>query len=170
MLAYDARFEVRPRKGLLDLRGETSMMQVCSEILQCQFPTQANSRIVLPDENILICLSNDHWIFETSDGRQGKFLKRLEQASSALFHSFIDVSDMYARILLWGTEAREVLAQCVEIDIHPSSFSPGSTARCAFADTTAQLTCIDSRPAFELLVFSSFERYACDWLAMAIGT
>ena len=169
MPGYDASFEVLPKKGLLDLRGDVETMALCSQIIQCEFTSQANSRVPVADNGALICLSNDHWIFETMDGKQGEILTQLEAAAANHFHSFVDVSDMYAHIALSGSESREVLVQCVEIDIHPHVFGPGSTSRCAFVDTTTQLTCIDSNPSFELSVFSSYERYVCDWLSMAIG-
>lgn len=169
MPGYDAKLESRPRKGLLDLRGDVETARLCGEVLRCKFPLKANSRIALTDTSALICLSNDHWIFETADGQQRMVLEQIEIAAAAHFHSFVDVSDMYAHIALSGPEAREVLAQAVAIDIHPIVFGPGSTARCAFADTTAQLTCIDSNPTFEISVFSSNERYAKDWLTMALG-
>ncbi len=169
MVGYDAKFEVLPRRGLLDLRGDSITMHVCGEVLGSSFSSTANSRVVLSESRVLICLSDDHWIFETLDGRQAYVLGQLEELTSGHPHSFVDVSDMYTYIALFGSESREVLAQCVGIDIHPSVFCENSTARCAFADTIIQLTCVDNRPIFELSVFSSYERYVCDYLTRAIG-
>lgn len=169
MRGYDARLEILPHRGILDLRGDAETRRLCGVTLGCDFPRAANSRIVLHDDSVLICISPDHWIFETTDGNQDKVLQQIEQAASRQFHSFVDVSDMYSHISLSGPEAREVLSQGIAIDIHPLVFGPGSTARCAFADTTAQLTCTDSSPTFEISVFSSYERYAVDWLSWAAG-
>ncbi len=169
MAGYDAKFEVLTRRGLLDLRGDSTTMHLCGEALGCGFPSTANSRAVLSESSVLICLSDDHWIFETLDGRQAQVLEQLEEITSGKPHSFVDVSDMYTHIALFGSECREVLAQCVGIDIHPSVFCENSTARCAFADTITQLTCVDDRPTFELSVFSSYERYVCDYLTRAMG-
>ena len=170
MSGYNAKLDAIPRKGMLDLRGDAEAVRLCGETLGCRFPEEANAKIAVSDHSALICLSDDHWIFETADGLQVEILQQLELAAADQFHSFCDVSDMYAHLVLSGPEAIEVLAQCVAIDIHPSVFGPGSTARCAFADTVAQVSCLDSSPAYEISVLSSYERYSIDWLSMAIGS
>lgn len=170
MSGYNAKLDAIPRKGMLDLRGDAEAVRLCGETLGCRFPEEANAKIAVSDHSALICLSDDHWIFETADGLQVEILQQLELAAADQFHSFCDVSDMYAHLVLSGPEAIEVLAQCVAIDIHPRVFGPGSTARCAFADTVAQVSCLDSSPAYEISVLSSYERYSIDWLSMAIGS
>jgi len=74
---------------------------------------------------------------------------------------------MYSRIQLSGTEAREVLAQGVSIDIRPRAFPPGSSARTGLAKTTALLVCVDEPPTFIVTVLSSYRRYVLDRLGMA---
>jgi sarcosine oxidase subunit gamma len=138
-------------------------------LLDADFLKRRTPKSPCLDHSALICLSNDHWIFVTVDGLQVQILQQLEGAAANQFHSFCDVSDMYAHLVLSGPEAIDVLTQCVAIDIHPCVFGPGSTARCAFADTVAQVSCLDSSPTFEISVLSSYERYATDWLSMAIG-
>jgi sarcosine oxidase subunit gamma len=169
MTGYNARLDAISHKGMLDLRGDAEAARLCGEALACRFPAKPNTKIALPDHGALICLSDDHWILETVDGLQLQVLEQLELAAEAQFHSFCDVSDMYSHFRLSGLEAMDVLAQCVAIDIHPSVFGPGSTARCAFADAVAQVSCLDNSPAFEISVFSSYERYVTDFLSMAMG-
>lgn len=169
MAGYDATFETLPPSGMLDLRGEATVRQVCETTLGLRLPESANSLVVGPDNRIAYCISPDHWILQIDDGQQGDVLDSLEQAATSLSHSFVDVSDMYARIRLSGREARQVLAQGISIDIHPRVFPPGTTARTSFAKTIAQLHCVDDSPTFIITVYTSYRQYAIDWLRAAIG-
>jgi len=87
-------------------------------------------------------------------------------ADDRLVHC-IDVSDLYERVQLSGSEAREVLVQGISLDLHPRAFPVGSSARTGFAKTTVQLVCLDNSPTFVLTVFSSYLQYVLDWLNIA---
>ncbi len=132
-------------------------------------PAAANTLVTGTDDRLAQCISPGHWILQVADGAQASVLRDLELAAADLSHSFVDVSDMYSRIQLSGTEAREVLAQGVSIDIHPRVFPPGSFARTGLAKTTALLVCVDESPTFVIAVYSSYRRYVLDWLNIASG-
>ena len=169
MSGYDANIECLPFIGFLDLRGGEAIRLACSECLSVTLPASANTLISVDDERVAYCISSDHWILQVADGSQQAALQSLEIAAGDVSHSFVDVSDLYARIRLSGTEARAVLAQGVSIDIPPRVFGVGATARTGFAKTTAQLHCVDETPTFIITVFSSYQQYALDWLQQAAG-
>lgn len=169
MAGYDATFEILPPAGMLDLRGDAAVRRVCEATLGFGLPESANSLVHGPDNQIVYCISPDHWILQIDDGQQDDILESLERAATNSSHSFVDVSDMYVRIRLSGREARQVLAQGISIDIHPRVFPPGATARTGFAKTTAQLHCVDDSPAFIITVYRSYREYAMDWLLVATG-
>ncbi len=169
MAGYDATVKILPHSGFLDLRGNAVVRQICSDVLGLSLPAAANQLKTATDGRIVYCISNDHWILQIVDGRQNDVLRTLEQAAVGLSHSFVDVSDMYIQIRLSGPESQEVLSQAVSIDIHPRVFPPGATARAGFAETTAQLHCVDDAPTFIVTVYSSYRQYAIDLLNTAIG-
>ena len=169
MAGYDASFDILPACGLLDLRGRNPVRQRCSDALELELPDKANRLVCGSQDRIGYCISDGHWILRIDEGQQSDVLQTLEKAAAGLSHSFVDVSDMYCRIRLTGSEAREVLAQGVGIDIHPRVFPAGSTARTALARITAQLHCVDDRPTYIVNVYSSYQRYISDWLCVAIG-
>lgn len=169
MVGYDVAIRTLSACGFLDLRGGEAVRHTCSEYLGIPLPTAANTLVTGADDRLAHCISPGHWILQVTDGVQENVLRDLEIAAIDLSHSFVDVSDMYSRIQLSGTEAREVLAQGVSIDIHPRVFPPGSTARTGLAKTTALLVCVDESPTFIVTVFSSYRRYVLDWLGMASG-
>ena len=167
MTGYDVSIETLPNSGFLDLRGGNDARQACSETLEIELPSSANKLVVAANAHIAYCISSDHWLLQVADGDQLDVLQSLERSSADFSHSFVDVSDLYARIRLSGREARDVLAQGVSIDIHPRVFPPGSTARTRMAKTTTQIHYVNESPVYDILVFSSFRQYTLDWLAMA---
>ncbi|MEX2495630.1 MAG: sarcosine oxidase subunit gamma family protein [Woeseia sp.] len=169
MQGYEVSIEIPPRRGLLDLRGNAAIRLICNEQLGGDLPLAANRLACLPGNKLAYCISPDHWLLQVEEGDEGPVLRSLEQAAGQTFHAFTDVSDLYAQIRLSGPDVREVLVQGVSIDIHPRVFPAGSTARCEFAKTTAQLTCLETASVFEIAVYSSYQRYAIDWLTQAQG-
>ena len=167
MVGYDVSIETLSTCGFLDLRGGEAVRDACSEYLGIPLPTAANTLVTGADDRLAHCISPGHWILQVADGAQENVLRDLELAAIDLSHSFVDVSDMYSRIQLSGTEAREVLAQGVSIDIRPRAFPPGSSARTGLAKTTALLVCVDEPPTFIVTVLSSYRRYVLDRLGMA---
>ena len=169
MVGYNVSIETLPICGFLDLRGGEAIRAACSQCLGANLPTVANTLIRVTDDRFAFCISPDHWIVQIADGSEQEVLRDLETAAADISHSFVDVSDVYSRIQVSGTEAREVLAQGVSIDIHPRVFPPGSTARTGLAKTTAQIHCVDESPTFIVTVFSSYQRHIYDWLQVAGG-
>ncbi len=167
MAGYDVSIEALPNCGFLDLRGGDDARQACSEYLDIVLPTSANKLVTTANGRIAFCISPGHCLLQVTDGDQMDVLQSLERSSTGLSHSFVDVSDLYARIQLSGSESRDVLAQGVGIDIHPRVFPPGSTARTGMAKTTTQIHYVDESPTYIILVFSSFRQHTLDWLAMA---
>lgn len=170
MAGYDAKVEILPYSGFLDLRGNAAVRQVCGDQLGLSLPAAANQLETAADGRIVYCISDNHWILQVNDGQQDDVLQMLEQAAAELSHAFVDVSDMYVRIRLSGAESREVLSQGVSVDIHPREFPLGATVRTGLAKTTAQLHYVDDEPTFIITVYSSYQQYAMDWLQTAIGT
>ncbi len=169
MSGYDVSVETLPVCGMLDLRGDEAVKVACEDTIGLQFPSTANTLVAGAGQQRVCCISPDHWILQLDDDRTLGVLESLERSAAGLFHSFVDVSDMHVRIQLTGAESREVLAQGVGIDLHPSVFPPGSYARTGFARTTAQLLCIDEKPTYIITVFRSYQQYAIDWLEVARG-
>lgn len=167
MAGYEVSIESLPRCGFLDLRGGEAVREACSAYLNITLPTVANTLVSSADDRLAHCISSDHWILQLTDGLETKVLHDLELAAVNLSHSFVDVSDLYERVQLSGSEAREVLVQGISLDLHPRAFPTGSSARTGFAKTTVQLVCLDDSPSYVLTVFSSYLQYVLDWLNMA---
>ncbi len=167
MAGYDVSIETLSTCGFLDIRGGADVRQACSEALGIVLPTAANTLVSDGNDCSAYCVSSNHWLLQVADECQQDVLHSLEQSNEQFSHSFVDVSDMYVRIQLSGSESREVLAQGVSIDIHPRVFPPGSIARTGLAKTTAQLHYVNELQGFIIIVYRSYSRYVLDWLTLA---
>ncbi len=170
MSGYDVRISPLAAADFIDLKGGEEFQQLAATALAVEFPNAANSMTGGDDGLVVYCISPGHWLLQLNRGACHEAVERIEIAARDVSHSCVDVSDLYARIEVTGKEARDVLAQGISLDLHDRVFPPGSTARTALTKTTVQLTCTDQRPGYELLVFSSFERYVLDWLNVAAAT
>ena len=167
MAGYEVTIESLPRCGFLDLRGGEAVREKCCAYLDITLPTVANTLVSTADDRLVHCISSDHWLLQLPGGLETEVLEGLELAVADISHSFVDVSDLYERVQLSGSEAREVLVQGISLDLHPRAFPVGSSARTGFAKTTVQLVCLDNSPTFVLTVFSSYLQYVLDWLNIA---
>lgn len=68
---------------------------------------------------------------------------------------------------LYGQHARDVLVKGCRVDLHPREFKPGRSAVTPLGQIGCVLIQVDDRPAFDLIVPSTFARAAVDWLETA---
>ncbi len=170
MNGYDVTISPLTPSDFIDLKGGDDLPELAAPLLAMEFPNVANSVARRGDELAVYCVSPGHWLLQLNRGAGHETMAKIEAAAREISHSCVDVSDLYVRIEVSGIESRDVLAQGISLDLHERAFPPGSTARTALAKTTVQLTCTEQLPRYELLVFSSFERYVLDWLNVAAAT
>lgn len=68
---------------------------------------------------------------------------------------------------LYGQHTRDVLVKGCRVDLHPREFKPGRSAVTPLGQIGCVLIQVDDRPAFDLIVPSTFARAAVDWLETA---
>jgi sarcosine oxidase subunit gamma len=78
----------------------------------------------------------------------------------------IGQTDGWARLVLTGDGAAGVLARLTPLDLRPSSFPRGRTARSLLGHMTAQITPVEG--GFELLVMRSMAATAAEEVAQAM--
>lgn len=78
-----------------------------------------------------------------------------------------DQSDSRVLLRLSGSFARDALAKGIPVDLHPSVFTPGTTAITAAAYIGCQIWQIDGTPTYEIAIPTSFAASFRHWLEMA---
>ena len=167
-MPYDVTFEKSTPCGMLMLKGDRIAQDRFSEVLGMDIPRVPNTATV-HDTYSVLWLGPEEWLLIVPESDEVFIASELSHDGADDWAVAIIVSDHYSIITIQGSETAEVLAQACGIDTHPQKFSIGQCCRCAFARTTAIVSPLDSRGAYELILESSFVRYAEHWLSRAIG-
>jgi len=113
-------------------------------------------------EELAIGTGPGTWLI-VSEGAGCRFAENLQDSLRGLA-SVSDQSSGYAVFRLSGSGARTILQRGAAIDLHPSSFGPGSAAVTVIAHIGLLIWQVNEQPAFDVAVFRSFSRSFRDWL------
>jgi sarcosine oxidase subunit gamma len=189
----DRGFRVPPLAGLADRMRQCSIPDAC-ELREVAFLAQVNVRLTpgtaearavesalgarLPAEpntaatgggRDVLWLGPDEWLVVAPEGTGAETEAAVRQALGGRFGTAVDVSANRAVLELAGPAAREVLATCCGLDLHPRVFGPGQCAQTLLAKAQVVLQQVDDRPAYRLFVRPSFGAYVVAWLGEGIA-
>jgi sarcosine oxidase subunit gamma len=110
----------------------------------------------------VLWLGPDEWLVVAADGEERALTAILAEAIGAE-GSVVDASANRTGLELSGVQAREVLATCCALDLHPRGFGPG---QCAQTLLQKAGILIEQRTddTYLLLVRPSFAAYVAEWL------
>jgi sarcosine oxidase subunit gamma len=109
-------------------------------------------------------LGPTEWLWVGPSGERRFTLEALEKAIVDDDGAVVDVSSSRVIVELAGPSAREVLASCCALDLHPRVFVPGRCAQTLLAKAPVLLTQVDAAPAYRLFLRPSFAAYVVSWL------
>ncbi len=158
----DTVLETVPFLAQVDLRVDPAgaAAQRVAEALGLPLP-EAN-RVSAAGGRRAIWLSPDEWLVVAADGEERSLVALLEDAVAGE-GSVVDLSANRTGLRLAGPTAREVLATCCSLDLHPRVFGPG---QCAQTLIQKAGVLIEQRADddYLLLVRPSFAAYVAEWL------
>jgi sarcosine oxidase subunit gamma len=160
-----------PYLGKLILRTERKPAQAkFKKALGATLPDPGRS--TASEQVDILWLAPDEWLIITGIDEAVSVRTKLGRALGGLHHQLADVSDYYTVISLTGHHARDVLAACTTLDLHPSKFAAGDVAGSNFAHAVGILHLSQeepeaSGPTFHLAVRWSFADYL--WCTIAAG-
>jgi len=76
----------------------------------------------------------------------------------------VDLSSARVILELSGPAARDVLASCCALDLHPRAFGPGRCAQTLVAKAPVLLAFVEERPTYRFYVRPSLASYVVGWL------
>jgi heterotetrameric sarcosine oxidase gamma subunit len=97
------------------------------------------------------------------DAAPGDFLARVNAAVGDLA-SVVDQSYGRSMVRISGPAARDVLATCCRLDLHPRAFGPRSAAATQLAHVPGVIRRLDDASGFDLIVGSSYARWLMEEL------
>ncbi len=108
----------------------------------------------------LVRLTRDqYWWIAAEDTDLGRFAAQLPGTAGAITR----LSAGRMRLLLTGSDAREVLAKGIAIDLHPSQFAVGQSAQTGLHHTGVFLERVGA-DAYELFIQRTFAASIIEWL------
>src|ERR1700728_1463729 len=115
----------------------------------------------------VICVGPTDWLVIVADLNAIEWLQQLKAAFEDSPFRATDVSQALARIEIEGPEVRDLLAKGCGLDLHPSRFAPGRSARTRLAGMPVVICCRGGSK-FECIVTLSYAEFLLSWLADAM--
>jgi len=107
-------------------------------------------RTATGDGMTVLSTGHQQWFVEAAESAAGG-LEALLRETFEDAAAVTDQSDGWAHLRLEGPATRAVLEKLCPLDLHPSAFSPGTTARTTMEHLSAIVTLRDDRGSFSIL-------------------
>jgi sarcosine oxidase subunit gamma len=140
--------------------GAAVVPPAVEQVLGAGWP--ASTGTVAHGRGDVICVGPTDWLVIAPDPGAASWLRQLDGAFDESPFRSTDVSQALVRIEIGGTEVRELLAKGCALDLHPSKFAPGQTARTRFAGMPVIVHCT-AASKFECIVTRSYADYLLAW-------
>jgi sarcosine oxidase, subunit gamma len=113
-------------------------------------------------------LGPEEWLVVGPPSSRETNLEALERAIGPDDGAAVDLSASRVLLELTGSSARDVLASCCALDLHPRVFGVGRCAQTLLAKAAVLLSQVDEAPTYRLFVRPSFVSYVVSWIVDAI--
>ena len=158
----DTVLETVPFLAQVDLRVSPGTAAAARVAEALGLPLPEANRVSESGGRRALWLAPDEWLVVAADGEERSLVALLEDAVAGE-GSVVDLSANRTGLRLAGPAARDVLATCCSLDLHPRVFGPG---QCAQTLIQKAGVLIEQRGEDEylLLVRPSFAAYVAEWL------
>ena len=151
------------RRAQIDVRARGAAVARAAACLKIAALPEAN-RVVATPEAECLWLGPEEWLVLGSPTSRAAILAVLEQAIGSDDGGAVDQSSSRVIVELKGPSARDVLATCCALDLHPRVFGPGQCAQTLIAKAPVLLSQVDAAPTYRLLIRPSLAAYVVSWL------
>jgi sarcosine oxidase subunit gamma len=140
------------------------LVEALTDALGLALPLTPNTVALGRDGRRALWLGPDEWLVVAPDGPAAALEQSLRSVLGETFGSIVDVSASRTVLEIRGSEARDLLAHGIPIDLDPRRFTPSTCAQTLLAKSPVIIERRDDGEAFYLFVRSSFAGYVGDWL------
>ncbi len=150
-----------PLRGMLTLRADLASEAAAAAVEAATgLGIPAARRFEAAADRGVYWMSPDELLLTTPYETVGEAYAKASAALKGAHHLVVDVSDARQVFVVRGAAARDVLAKCAPVDLHPSKFGQGDLRRTRMADVAAMIAQIDEGPdVFEAFCFRSYAAY-----------
>lgn len=159
-----------PRLALASLIARRNCACQLSEAIQSHWEADlpATPRTAEGKGVRFIWAGPERWLAASADMSGAALVVSLRKAAGDLA-SVCDQSDSRILLAISGPHARDMLAKCVPIDLHPTTFGIGDTAITLAGHVGCQIWQTDDKPTYALAIPRSYEECVRAWLGEAAG-
>ncbi len=154
-------------RSQIDLRARGGAVERVAKYLSIP-ALPAPNRFVATPRGDCFWLGPEEWLVVGPPSSRAETLEALERAVGPEDGAAVDLSASRVLFELQGPKARDVLASCCALDLHPRVFEPGSCAQTLLAKAQVLLSNVDGAPTYRLLVRPSLAEYVVSWLVDGI--
>jgi sarcosine oxidase subunit gamma len=122
------------------------------------------NRVTAAPAGDCLWLGPEEWLVVGAPASGPPVLEALERAVGQGDGAAVDQSASRLIVELSGPSARDVLASCCALDLHPRVFEPGQCAQTLVAKAPVLLSQVDEAPTYRLFVRPSLSSYVVGWL------
>jgi sarcosine oxidase subunit gamma len=158
-----ATLAVGPRQAQIGVRVRGGAAARAASALGLDAPPAPN-RIGAARGAECLWLGPEEWLVVGAAAERAALRQALERAVGPDDGAVVDLSSARVILELSGPSARDVLASCCALDLHPRAFGPGRCAQTLVGKAPVLLAFADERPTYRLYVRPSFAGYVVGWL------
>ncbi len=150
-------------RAMIDVRARGDAVGRVAASLQLNALPRGNRFVATPLGDCY-WLGPEEWLVVCRADHLSSALESLERAVGDDDGAAVDVSASRAILDLRGPKARDVLASCCALDLHPRAFETGHCAQSLIAKAPVLLGQWDAVPTYRLFVRPSLASYVISWL------
>ena len=147
----------------INVRARGSATSRVAKYLSIGALPEANRFVATPAGDCF-WLGPEEWLVVGPPSSRATTLEALERAVGPEDGGAVDLSASRVLFELKGPRARDVLASCCALDLHPRVFGPGQCAQTLLAKAPVLLSQLDEAPTYRLFVRPSLASYVVSWL------
>jgi sarcosine oxidase, subunit gamma len=159
---------LEPRAQIAVRARDQAVGRVASYLSIQSLPAPNRFVATLAGDGHCFWLGPEEWLVVGPRSARETMLEALERVVGPDDGAAVDLSAGRVLVQLTGPRAREVLASCCALDLHPRVFGPGQCAQTLVAKGPVLLSQMDDRPTYRLFVRPSLIGYVRSWLADSI--
>ncbi len=156
-----------PLAGIVALRARGGATARAAQALGLSALPSPNTVAATPLGDCL-WVRPDEWHVVGDHAARRETLARLEAAVGDEEGGVVDISSSRVLLELTGARARDVLASCCPLDLHPRAFAVGRCAQSMAGKAPILLQLTDAAPRWRLFVRPSLSAYVVSWLTDAM--
>ncbi|MEP7384236.1 MAG: sarcosine oxidase subunit gamma family protein [Gemmatimonadota bacterium] len=157
----------QPARSVISVRARGEALDRVAQQLGLESLPGPN-RVAATSLGACLWVRPDEWLVIGEYAARQQAMAALEPAVGTDDGAVVDISASRVILELSGARARDVLASCCPLDLHPRVFTEGHCAQSVIGKAPILLQLVDRTPRWRIVVRPSLAAYVTSWLTDAM--